>query len=162
MTAPSALRLISAGIGEMVVSDDLDAVLVAYGLGSCIALAAHDGRRGVAGLAHFMLPTGSRSAETPVKFVDPGLVVFIEAFVAAGGDPARATYKAAGGAAMLRLGGANLDIGQRNIEALRQGLERRGLRLVAADLGGSTGRTVQLEARSGRLFIRSIAGTKTL
>lgn len=160
--AGAGVRLIAAGIGELVVSADPATVLVAYGLGSCVALAAHDARGGIAALAHFMLPAGTASAEAPVKFVEPGLDAFLEAFVAAGGDPARATYKAAGGAAMLRLAGGGLDIGQRNAEAVRRGLERRGLRLAAADLGGSAGRTVQLETRTGRFLVRSIVGTTTL
>lgn len=162
MSSRDALQLLVAGIGEMVVSGDPASALVAYGLGSCVALAAHDRRRGVAALAHFMLPVGGRSAETPVKFVEPGLDVFLETFEAAGGDPATAIYKAAGGAAVLRLGGGSLDIGRRNIDTLRLGLDRRGLRLVAADLGGTVGRTVQLEPRSGRFLIRSSVGTTTL
>lgn len=161
--APSErIRLIAAGIGEMVVTDDPSSVLVAYGLGSCVALAAHDARSGIAGLAHFMLPAGTAQAEAPVKFVEPGLDTFLEAFASAGGDPARATYKAAGGAAMLRLAGGGLDIGQRNTEALQHALNRRRLRLAAADLGGSVGRTVQLETRTGRLLVRSIVGMSTL
>lgn len=161
MAATGQIQLVAAGIGEMVISDDPATTLAAYGLGSCVALAIHD-PRGIAGIAHFMLPRGAATPEMPVKFVEPGLDVFLDAFLAAGGDAARATLKAAGGAAMLQLIGSKLEIGERNVEALRAGLERRRLRLAAADLGGSIGRTVQLETRSGRFLIRSIAGTTLL
>ena len=62
MTVTGDPSLLVAGIGEMVMSSRLGAHLVAYGLGSCIALAVWDPRTRVAGLAHFMLPTGPANA----------------------------------------------------------------------------------------------------
>jgi len=154
-------RILAAGIGELVVSADPGDVLVAYGLGSCVALAAWDPTKKLAGLAHFMLPAGPL-AEPPAKFVDSGLVAFLAAFEQAGGTPRRAHLKAAGGAAMLAIVATSMEIGKRNAAALESALGARGLRLRAHDLGGKSGRTVQLEPATGRLLVKSVTNVSVL
>jgi chemotaxis protein CheD len=47
---------IAVRMGEIAVSSNPDDVLMSVGLGSCIGLALVDQRRGIAGLAHVMLP----------------------------------------------------------------------------------------------------------
>ena len=101
---------------------------MAYGLGSCIALAVWDPRTRVAGLAHFMLPTGPANATSPVKFIDSGIDTFLKAIEARGAVVNRSPLKAAGAAAMLTVGGG-LAIGKRNSEALSAALADRGLDL---------------------------------
>jgi len=147
--------LLVAGIGDMVITDDPAAGLVAYGLGSCVALAAWDPATMTAGLAHFMLPSGT-SGGGPVKFVDRGLPAFLAAFEARGGSIRRACFKVAGGAAMLAIHASSLGIGRRNAEAVTAAMAARGLTFAATDLGGTVGRTVQLDASDGRLHIRSV------
>jgi chemotaxis protein CheD len=150
-----------AGIGELVSSRDPSGTLVCYGLGSCVAVSAWDPRTHAAALAHFMLPTGSGGGP-PVKFVDQGFERFLDAFRKLGGSPMRAEVKAVGGASMLTVMAGSLDIGRRNVQAVEAHLAMSGLRLAASDLGGSVGRTVQLAVGSGRLLIKSVAGTRTL
>ncbi len=154
--------LLVAGIGEMVLSRDPRATLVAYGLGSCVALAAWDPLTKVGGLAHFMLPAGPANGGPPVKFIDSGLEPFFGAFAKNGGLPSRARLKAVGGAAMLSIGSGTLEIGRRNADALTAALASNGLRLVASELGGSRGRTVQLEVGTGRLLVKSLSTTSEL
>ena len=156
MTLAQSPSLLVAGIGEMVLSSSPDARLVAYGLGSCIALAAWDPRTKVGGLAHFMLPNGPATPGSPVKFIDTGLDVFLRAFEAKGGFLGRSVIKAAGAAAMLTIGGG-LAIGKRNAESMQVALSQRGLPLVATSLGGNAGRTVQLDVYDGRLLIKSLS-----
>lgn len=152
-----AEQALVAGIGEYVLNNEPAAMLVAYGLGSCVALAAWDPFVRVGGLAHFMLPTrGPVDPASPVKYVDGGLEVFLGAFQRAGGALPRTVFKLAGGAATLPMS-AGLEIGRRNGEAIAAGLERAGLRVTAQDLGGRAGRTVQLHVGTGRLLVRSVS-----
>jgi chemotaxis protein CheD len=134
-------QVLVAGIGEMVVTVDPSTVLVAYGLGSCVALSLWDPQVKAAALAHFMLPSGPLTS-LPVKFVDSGLPTFLAEFQRAGGRPRRSQLKAA--------------------EALQAALGRHGLRLDRHDFGGKTGRTVQLEAATGRLLIKSVSSVSVL
>ena len=153
--------MLVAGIGEMVITNNPTQPLVAYGLGSCVALSVWDPRAKVAGLAHFMLPSGPLS-HPPVKFVDSGLPQFFSEFKRRGGDPKRAEMKAAGGAAMLAIVATSMEIGKRNGEALQAALGQMGLRLLRSDLGGKAGRTVQLEPGTGRLLIKSVTTVSVL
>jgi Chemotaxis protein; stimulates methylation of MCP proteins len=156
MTATATPTLLVASIGEMVFSSSPDSYLVAYGLGSCVALAAWDPSSRVGGLAHFMLPSGPSNGSGPVKFIDGGLDNFLKALEARGAAPSRIILKAAGAASMLAIGGG-LAIGTRNAEMMQTGLAERGLRLTAGALGGTAGRTVQLEVGDGRFIVKSLS-----
>jgi chemotaxis protein CheD len=161
MTATDDSTVLVAGIGEMVLSSSPDSHLVAYGLGSCVALAAWDPRTHVGGLAHFMLPSGPTNGSGPVKFIDTGLDTFLEALEAEGAVTSRIVLKAAGAASMLAISGG-LAIGTRNAETIQAGLTERGLRLAAGALGGTAGRTVQLEVGDGRFLIKSLSSVTEL
>jgi chemotaxis protein CheD len=161
MTLTESPSLLVAGIGEMVLSSSPSDHLVAYGLGSCIALAVWDPRSHVGGLAHFMLPSGPANDASPVKFIDTGLDVFLKAMEAKGCMLSRSILKAAGAAAMLTVGGG-LAIGKRNAESMQAALSERGLSLTATALGGNAGRTVQLEVADGRFLIKSLSSVVEL
>ncbi len=156
MSLAESPTLLVAGIGEMVLSSDPESHLIAYGLGSCVALAAWDPRTRTAGLAHFMLPAGPANGGSPVKFIDTGLDSFLRALQANGAVLPRTVLKAAGAASMLTVGGG-LAIGKRNSDTIQAALTERGLRLTAAALGGNAGRTVQLEVGNGRFLIKSLS-----
>lgn len=160
-TLETEQEVLVAGIGEMVVTNNPKSALVAYGLGSCVALAIWDPRARVAGLAHFMLPSGPLT-HPPVKFVDSGIPLFLSEFTRRGGDVRRAQMKAAGGAAMLAVMASTMEIGKRNAEAVQLALSQRGLRLHKSDLGGKAGRTVQLEGSTGRLLVKSVTSVSVL
>src|SRR5512140_1452924 len=161
MTLAESPNLLVAGIGEMVLSANGDSHLVAYGLGSCIALAIWDPRAKVGGLAHFMLPSRPAIGANPVTFIDTGLDPLLKAMESKGAMLSRCTLKAAGAAAMLTVGGG-LAIGKRNAEALQAALAQRGLSLQASSLGGNAGRTVQLEVSDGRFLIKSLSSVTEL
>ena len=60
-------------IGDMIVSDNMDDVLVAYGLGSCVAVCLYDPVIKVGGMLHALLPSppnGDSQPKNPAKFVD--------------------------------------------------------------------------------------------
>lgn len=150
----------TVGIGEAIV-DGSGASLAAFGLGSCVGLAAWDPVTRVGGLAHFMLPSGTR-AGNPAKYVDTGLPWFLMALSEAGASPRRSQFKAAGGAAMFLGVSGSLEVGRRNVSALDQALVAAGLRLTAHDLGGAIGRSLDLDLKTGQLSIRTIHGTSIL
>jgi chemotaxis protein CheD len=163
--APAPGQLIVAGIGALVTSRDPQVTLIAYGLGSCVGLAAWDPRLRAGGLAHFMLPSGPDDQvgpTTPVKFIAGGLERFLAELKAMGIPPSRATLKAAGGASMLQVLGGGLEIGKRNSDAIVAALAAAGLKLAKSDLGGRAGRTVQLEVATGRLLIKSVSNVYEL
>ena len=66
----SHLAEIAVRMGEIAVSAKPGEVLLSLGLGSCIGLALVDQRRGIAGLAHIMLPEAIAGGGPIGKFAD--------------------------------------------------------------------------------------------
>ena len=153
------VRTVTVGLGELKVSQDPQEVLIAYGLGSCVAVCIHDPMTGVAGMLHVLLPEANGAAPTsPARFADTGVPLLLAEASKRGAVRGRLVVKIVGGAAVLALPGAApaLQVGERNIQAVRAALARERLPLAAEDTGGTVGRTVQLFVRDGRVLVRTI------
>lgn len=139
------------GIGEAKVAKV--GVLKTVGLGSCVAIAIYEKKLKVAGLAHAMLPksNGLKAA----KFVDSAVEILLNSLFSMGCDKKNMVAKIAGGAQIFRhLTLENLQIGERNVEAVRSELKSRGIKIVSEDVGGNLGRTVYLYTSDGRMLVR--------
>ncbi len=158
----SQRKVIQVSLGELHVTDDVDAVLVVRGLGSCVAVCAHDPVRTVGGMLHAVLPYGSQgeSADWRAKFVDEGIPLLIQRMEELGAARWRTIVKIVGGAKLFAAAGLGdaASIGEQNAEAARSVLAGLGLRLRGDDTGGVKGRTVRLRVRSGRLVVSTIGG----
>lgn len=138
-----------------------DGELVTLGLGSCVAICLHDPVAKVAGMAHVLLPNKSlsRNADNPAKFPQSAVPLLLERMQGLGADPARITARLVGGASMfgnLSPSGA-VQMGERNVVASRQVLQEHGIAITDEATGGTTGRSVRLQAIDGGLFIRTLA-----
>lgn len=149
----------SIGLGEYGVSDDPGTVLVASGLGSCVAVTLYDPVARLAGLVHAALPLNRNGRKAmPGKYVDTGVMAVLEMLLERGAQRERLVVRAAGGSTMLNPPQAMhlLDIGRRNVAALELVLARENLALQAADVGGQMGRTVRLDVGTGRMTVRAL------
>jgi chemotaxis protein CheD len=141
----TALTEIAVRMGEIAVTKSPGELLVSLGLGSCIGLALVDQRRGIAGLAHIMLPEAIGDGGPAGKFADLAVPELVARTVALG--TARTSLKAilVGGAQMFALDGSGaMDIGTRNEEAVRDALRKERIPVVAAETGGAKGRTIRV------------------
>jgi chemotaxis protein CheD len=136
-------------MGEYAFSASAGDVLVSLGLGSCIGLALLDRHAGVAGLAHVVLPAAEGRDGAPGKFADVAVPALIDAVVELGARQSRLDAVLVGGASMFSFGGSGLDVGQRNDAAVREELARLRIPIVAAETGGSKGRTVRVTVQTG-------------
>jgi chemotaxis protein CheD len=142
MTADSE---IAVRMGEIAVSSNPDDVLLAIGLGSCIGLALVDRRRGVAGLAHVMLPEALAGGGPVGKFADLAVPELVARVIALGASRPMLKAVLVGGAQMFSLGSsAAMDIGVRNDAAVRDALRKERISIAAAEVGGSQGRTIRV------------------
>lgn len=162
MTAPApGARRTSVGIGQLAVSNDPNEVLVAYGLGSCVGIAAYDPLARVGALVHVLLPDSGGKApdpREPARFADTGIALLLERLSEAGALKSRLIVKIAGGAAVLGAASAEkFKIGDRNAEAIREHLKRRGITISAQDLGGTKGRTLEFHVGTGQTMVRTAA-----
>ncbi len=151
------------GIGQRAVTSDQSALLVSYGLGSCVAVAMWDAQARVGGLIHVLLPDppAGASPATLGRFAATGVPLLLFDLEAAGASRTRLRVVAAGGARMLgalsRMGPVT-GIGERNVLATRAAIEAAGLRLAACDFGGTTGRTLGLTIATGATWTRVAGG----
>jgi len=137
------------------------AVLVTYGLGSCLGIVLDDRARALGGLAHTLLPTRrpGLGEQRLSKFVDAAIRLMLEELLALGARSESLTARIAGGANMFETlsGPVGEGIGMRNVRAARIALEALAIPLVAEDVGGSHGRTVEYDLATGRVEVRSVS-----
>jgi len=137
------------------------AVLVTYGLGSCLGIVLDDRERSLGGLAHTLLPERRPGFDDQrqSKFVDVAIRLMLEELLAMGARRGSLSARIAGGANMFESlsGPAGEGIGARNVRAARAALEALAIPLVAEDVGGSHGRTVEYDLATGRVEVRSVS-----
>lgn len=153
-------NLRSVPIGELAVSTDPGEVLVAYGIGSCVAICLYDPETQVSGMLHALLPSaprGKKNPGKPTKFVDQGVPLLVEALQRFGAKPNRLVAHLCGGAQVLSAAGFDgaLNIGDRNVRAADAALKTAGLRIKAKAIGGRAGRTVKFYTADGKVTVRS-------
>ena len=137
--------------------DQSPAVLKAYGLGSCVAVALYDPEARIGGLGHLLLPNrpernvlGSES-----KYVDAGILEIVDEIVQAGANQDRLVAKVAGGANMFETSYQTLikSIGARNARSARETLASLGIPLFGEEVGGNRGRTVEFDLATGNMMV---------
>jgi len=109
------------------------------------------------GLAHTLLPgsQGDGESASPAKYVDGAIRLMVEALVGQGADKQQLVAKIVGGANMFEAEFLSLvdGIGARSAHSARETLTELGIPLVAEDVGGNRGRTVEFDLASGRLMV---------
>jgi chemotaxis protein CheD len=149
------------GISDCKVTQDADAVLITYALGSCIAVALYDPLAKVGGLLHYMLPESAidtgKAEQNPFMFADTGIPRLLQQLRASGADLRRTVVRLAGGAQVLDREGV-FQIGKRNYLAARRILWKAGVLIGGEAVGGEVSRTTRLEIATGRMWIREGGG----
>ena len=152
------------GIAELSVERDPQ-IITTLGLGSCIGVTMYDGARKVGGMVHIMLPTSTAGDGNRAKFADTGIIELYENMIRNGASKASLKAKLAGGAHMFSNSMANdvIKIGQRNAVTARGVLRSLGIPIVAEDIGGTYGRTIELHTDDGHLVVKTIGhGIKSI
>ncbi|WP_421907825.1 chemotaxis protein CheD [Methanolacinia petrolearia] len=151
------LKGMNIGIGELKIGGF---VMTSIGLGSCIAVVLHDKKKAVGGVAHVMLPNSNDKKDRPGKYADTAVPELLGELIAEGSNKRDIIAKIAGGSSMFRQFKGNLDIGGRNIEAVKEALNMNRIPLEGEDTGGNVGRSIMYDpGQSGVIVIRRADGT---
>jgi len=147
---------IVVGIGEIKCSREPENVLIAPDLGAGVCVCAYDPQERVAGVAHVALPASSEEDSATGRFADTAIPALIERMSEAGGSSERIRVAIVGGAELagFRGNGPRLELGARNVDAVRTELDRANVVVVAADVGGADGRTLLLTA-AGHVCVKA-------
>lgn len=151
------------GVGDIGASNNPSITLSTYALGSCIAVVAYDPGARAGGLLHLMLPDSTiskdKAAAQPAMFADTGLPTLFRSMTGFRAEVHRARIMLAGGASVI--GGADMfKIGERNIRATTEILNRAGLPIRHMIVGGTTNRTVHLNIADGGVTVKMPEGTQ--
>lgn len=133
------------------------AVLKAYGLGSCVAVALYDPEVRFGGLGHLLLPDRPKknAPGSESKYVDAGILEIVDALVQAGASQERLVAKVVGGANMFETSYQTMvkGIGARNARSARATLATLGIPVLGEDVGGNRGRSVEFDLATGNMMV---------
>jgi chemotaxis protein CheD len=130
-------------------------------LGSCVAACIRNPRLGIGGMNHFMLPRpiGSgndaweKVAGRATRYGTASMEQLINRILSVGGTRADLEVKIFGGGRVLS---SLTDVGNHNVEFVRDFLKQEGLRVASEDVGETCPRHVQYFPLTGRVRVRHL------
>jgi chemotaxis protein CheD len=133
-------------------------IMLVTSVGSCVAICIYDSVNRCGGLAHIMLPNaGTDCKSIPSKYAESAVPTLVGAIKKLAGGGSCLLAKIAGGADMFSgLKCGMLRIGEKNVQASRQALQTEGIRIVAEDVGGTSGRRVSFNVVDGSVIVYGI------
>jgi len=149
-------NLINVGIAEIGIGGKGDILRTV--LGSCVGICLYDSKNFIGGMSHIMLPTNHVKNSTPQKYADSAIPLLLEKMLSTGADEKNLTAKIFGGATMFKLPSNGLmgDIGKNNINKVKEILASMGIKIIAEDVGGDFGRTIDFIINKGSVSVRSM------
>ncbi|AIF43738.1 chemotaxis protein CheD [Virgibacillus sp. SK37] len=145
---------------------DLNAIMApdlirTAGLGSCVGVVMYDQTNQIAGLSHILLPDSSLAKQENInkyKYADTAIPLLLEKMLELGARKSAVKAKIAGGAQMFQFS-SNTDImriGPRNSDAVIEMLKKLRIPVIASDIGGNSGRTIEFDPTTSKLKIRKV------
>ncbi len=149
-------KLINIGIAELGISESPDILRTI--LGSCVGICLYDPQKKIGGLSHIMLPVLKSESSSPKKYADTAIPLLISELEKKGASKRCMVSKIVGGATMFKLSENSMmsEIGRGNIAKVRQILEELNIKIIAEDVGGDYGRTMDFQLETGAIRIKSI------
>ncbi|WP_042223751.1 chemotaxis protein CheD [Oceanobacillus manasiensis] len=137
------------------------------GLGSCVGVVIYDEGKRIAGLSHILLPESSLAKQAEInvfKYADTAIPVLVNKLIDDGARKYALKAKLAGGAQMFHFT-SNSDImriGPRNSEAVLAILQDMCIPVIASDIGGNVGRTIEFNPDTSKLKIKKASKEEQL
>ena len=156
----NSMEVIKVGIADMKMVKSPNTIRTS-GLGSCVGVVIYDLLKGIAGLAHIMLPDSGLAKENEfnhAKYANTAIKQLVQQLMAEGARSHSLSSKLAGGAQMFQFtsGSDMMRIGPRNVEAVKKELEILHIPILGEDIGGNSGRTIEFDPGTGMLHIRTV------
>ncbi|CUX49479.1 chemotaxis protein CheD [Clostridium sp. C105KSO13] len=145
------------GIADMKILRQ-EGTLITYALGSCIGISIYDPMIKLTALLHIMLPMSPGKEVSQVfKFADTGIQETLRRMSVFGGIKSRYICKIAGGARMFEVlqNSSLANIGERNIESVKNILQKERMQLTRQDVGSNYARTMRVSAETGTVTIHT-------
>jgi chemotaxis protein CheD len=163
------LPVIYLKAGELHFSDKPSSVMTV--LGSCLSVTMFHRKARVGAICHGLLPkcreraVCGRPCAEQAKYVECAILMMVKLFDENKLKRSEIEVKVFGAADMfsMRLGGRNsISVGRQNIEIAQQSLEKAGLRVIALDVGGTTGRKLFFNTATGEVLMKRLQASIVL
>lgn len=153
--------MVTVGIGEYAITNEMEEVIVTHALGSCVALIIHNPTTKHTALAHIVLPQFCHNEELlqfsskPAYYADIIVPRVIEYFLNnAKHQEKHLQIQLVGGADSLNKQDV-FHVGMKNIEMIKSILRSYSLVPFKMDVGGNVSRTVRVYVKDGNITIKS-------
>ena len=151
-------KVIIVKMGEMaVIKDKFDSnIILKTTLGSCVGIVCMDRMNKVSGLSHIMLPKMIREDTAIGKYADTAIPAMLNKMKNMGAKIVNIKAYIVGGASMFGNGNELLNVGEKNIEAVREILKKYNIPIIYEDVGGKYGRTVVYYHGTGEIEVKTL------
>ncbi len=130
-------------------------------LGSCVSACVHDTAAGIGGMNHFMLPISEGSGwggaddlvGSATRYGNYAMEHMINQILKNGGDRNNLEIKIFGGGKIIS---SLTDIGEQNVQFIRQYIETEGLRLVSENVGDLFPRKIIYYPVTGKVLVKKL------
>lgn len=127
-------------------------------LGSCVALCLRDPVTGEGGMNHYMLPLWNGEGLPTPKYGNVAIENLIGRF--RNRSRGRLEAKLFGGAFVLGAASGTFTVGDRNVAVAREMLSDAGIPVVAEDVGGTFGRKIIFDTRTGVVLVSRLRSSE--
>ena len=159
MNTVEKLQYNNVGMGQIVILDADDTARAL--LGSCVGLLLHCYVSKRSAFAHVVLAEDKVHDGPAGKYVNTAIPEMLKQLAQIGVSKKTLIGKVVGGASMFNPGGT-MEIGKSNYDMVRKVLRENEIRLAAEDVGGSGGRKVTVDGRTGMIAVEKKSGRETL
>lgn len=144
------------GIGEMVVSNNIEDTIKTFALASCVGVVAYSFSKKVGGMIHIALPKPFNSKEGDTRccyYASTGIPRFINLMCKEYGCiKGELTISIYGGANSIRSNDI-FNVGRKNLQAVRNILNEMNLKFNDTETGRNVSRTIELNVLSGQVKV---------
>ncbi len=153
-------NIIKVGMADLNIAKPPNTIRTA-GLGSCVGVIIYDEYTNVSGMAHIMLPDSTQGKAGTVniaKYADTAIIELVSRLEREGVNKRLLKSKIAGGAQMFQFSSTSdlMRIGPRNVEAVKKQLQQLSITILAEDVGGNSGRTIEFNPITKKLMVRTV------
>lgn len=160
------VNIIEVKTGELAIASNND-VIKTNSVGSCLVIILYDKVNLIGGLAHAMMPRGNsvklngeidfNKNNVSGKYINEAIDNLLIGIQRKGGERKNIYARLVGGAAMFRrLTGDKFGIGYQNITAAHEYLKLKNINIENEDTGGSSGKTVEFDLKTGIIKINTV------
>jgi len=153
--------------GEAVISEK--AAIVSTVLGSCISLTMFNIKSKIGAICHNLLPVCrdksmcNDNCHEAFRYVECTIQRMVSEFTVRGIKKSEIEVKLFGGSDMFKISGGknnSATVGKQNVETALKILSDLGIRVAAADTGGSRGRKIIFCTQTGQVFLKRLNKTE--